>query len=256
MRALALLALSLAACSPLTEGEAQETLEEAQLAAEAEALVAGAVTLGTNFTLGGDPAAAAAELAAGLEAALPCAGVEVRGAAVDVEHDACDAGGATPAGAQTITVTQTDPSAAAVTIDFDGLRDDAVAIDGSVTVTFASPDASRRIVGALTYTRLADGRTAAGSGDRRHTPLEALDGFEVDGAREFRTERGDWTLTFDAARMRLVDPLPEAGRYVLDTPFGEGVALRFRRPEPAKIAIVAESGARTYDFEVTTTERP
>jgi hypothetical protein len=260
MRALVLLAGLLAGCSPLTEGEAQVTVAEAQLAAEAEALVAGSVALATSFTLGGDTSAGAADLAMRVEAALPCAGVSVDGATLYVEYGArpgaCAFGGQTYAGSQAITLVATAPDAAVVELAFDGFHDEAVSVDGSATVTYASASAARRVVGTLTYTRLADGRTATGSGDRTHAQFEDLDGFEATGTRTFDTERGAWTLTFDGARMRFVDPVPEAGRYVLDTPFGERVELEFHRAESAKIEVVAESGSRTYDFEVTTTERP
>jgi hypothetical protein len=260
MRALTLLAAVLAGCSPLTEGEAQVTVEEAQLAAEAEALVAGSVALATSFTLGGDAEASAAALGALVEAALPCAGISVDGATLRVEYGAhpgaCAFGGQSYAGLQTITLEETAPDAAAVEVAFDGFHDEAVSVDGSATVTYTSAGAGRRVMGALTYTRLADGRTAMGTGERTQAPLEDLDGFEAVGTRTFHTERGAWTLTFDGARMRFADPVPEAGRYLFDTPFGERVTLRFRRAEGTTIAVVAESGSRTYDFEVTTTERP
>jgi hypothetical protein len=247
-------------CSPLTAGEAEAALEEAALVAEGSALMAFGVELGARFTPGAPLETAAEALHASIEATRPCAEVTRTGPVVSVEYgahpDACDAAGAGYAGEQTITLVRSDAGDVVALHAFAAFRDEAVSIDGAATVSYASAGAARRVVHSFAATRLTDSRVTSVEGEHTQAPSgDDLEAFEASsGAYVLRGEDGEWTLTFDDIRQRFVDPLPEAGRYALDAPFGKQVDLTFGRKGGATLTVVAESGSRTYDFEVMTSE--
>jgi hypothetical protein len=50
--------------------------------------------------------------------------------------------------------------------------------------------------------------------------------------------------------MRWIDPVPQAGAYVLDTPFDKTVTLAFARIDADSIAVTARSGDRTIKLQI------
>jgi hypothetical protein len=111
---------------------------------------------------------------------------------------------------------------------------------------------SRHVVHELTWTRLADGKMGVGSGNRTQTPLpEGIAvGFQVDGMRAWEGERGRWELAIENVQMRWVDPAPQAGRYVLDTPFDKSITLEFERIDESSIGVTAKSGQRSVRLRI------
>jgi len=51
--------------------------------------------------------------------------------------------------------------------------------------------------------------------------------------------------------MRGRDPIPQAGRYVLETPARKSVELSFERLDEDTIRATLTSGERSFDFDVT-----
>jgi len=72
----------------LTAAEAQESLQQASAASQAENLAAADVDLSSNFTIGGALESAAAELKTFINSQLPCAEVTLSNATLTVEYGA------------------------------------------------------------------------------------------------------------------------------------------------------------------------
>src|SRR5690606_32619872 len=101
-------------------------------------------------------------------------------------------------------------------------------------------------------TRLADGRTGRGTGDRTQRPLpDGLEvGISVDGSQSWTGERGRWDLAIEGVEMRWQDPVPQAGTYRLASPKGRSLALSFERVDEERIAVTLSSGDREFTFTV------
>jgi hypothetical protein len=137
---------------------------------------------------------------------------------------------------------------------FDGITNGRVMVDGTATVEWNFDARERHVVHDATWTRLSDGRTGEGSGDRIQRPLAGgiEEGFSVDGEHHWKGKRGTWDLTIDQVEMRWVDPVPQAGTYTLDTPFGKTVSLSFERASDTAIQVTVTGPRRSFDFQVVT----
>lgn len=248
---------ALGGCTALTRAEAAEALDEAGLAAEASALVSGTVEIGTEFTIGDAAAAAADELRTFVEAQLPCAEATLDGPTLTIVYGAtgrCLYRGQAYTGSHSITVMRNEMDDVVVSHEWDRLANDRVEVSGSATVTWSAADPSRHVVHELTWTRLSDGRTGVGSGDRIQRPLEGglLEGFSVEGTRAWEGDAGRWDLAIAGVEMRWIDPVPQAGSYMLTTPANKLLSLAFSRQDSTTIQVTLASGARSYDFDVVT----
>lgn len=245
-------------CQGLTRSEAAAALEEAGLASEATALTSGSIELSTSFTIGGAVEAAAEELRTFVESQMPCAAVTLEGATLTIEYGAnpgsCTYRGRTYAGTHQVSVMRNQMDDVVVEHRWEDFTDGRVSVTGTATVTWSLDDPSRHVLHELTWTRLADGRSGTGSGDRIQRPLEEglLSGFSVEGSRRWVGESGTWDLAIEGVQMRWVDAVPQAGRYVLTTPENKMASLEFERVDGDTIRVTISSGARSYDFDVTT----
>lgn len=248
----------LPACGALTREEAQAALEELEVSAEATALTGSSVEIATSFTIGQAAEAAAMEIRSFVESQLPCAEVAVSGATVMVTYGArpgtCTYRGQTYAGSHTITVMRNVMDDVVVSHTWSDFRNQTVEVDGSAMVTWSFANRTRHVSHTLTWTRMRDGRTGTGTGDRTQGVLEGglVEGFTEDGERTWTGEEGRWMLAIAGVQMRWVDPVPQAGRYVLDTPFGKQLTVTFARTAPRTIRATVTSGPRTYEIDVTT----
>jgi hypothetical protein len=240
----------------LTGEEARESLDESAVASQAEALTAASIEISTSFTIGEAVERAADELRGFVGSQLPCAEIALERAKLTIEYGVrdgnCEYRGHEFSGMHTIEVERNDDEVV-VQHAWDGMSNGRVAITGEATVTWSRSAKSRHVVHELTWTRLSDGRMAVGSGDRVQTALpEGLDvGFEVSGSRAWEGERGRWELEIDAVQMRWADPVPEAGSYVLHTPFDKTLTLEFDRIDDDSIGVTASSGDRSVSLEIT-----
>lgn len=243
---------------PLTAGEARLALEETAAADQAMKVTGGAIEIATDFTIGGAVEVAAMELAAFYESQLPCAAIAIDGATLAVEYGAdgaCLHRGQAYSGTHTITVTRNDESDVVVEHTWDRLSNGVVQVTGTAEVTWSLDDPSRRVVHDLDWRVLATGREGTGTGDRLQRPLAGgiAVGFSVDGERTWSGEGGAWHLDIEEVEMRWVDPIPQAGRYVLETPANKSVELSFERLDEDTIRATLTSGERSFDFDVTST---
>jgi hypothetical protein len=240
----------------LTTAEAREALEESANADQAMRVTGGTIEITTSFTIGGAVEAAAQELADFYASQLACAEVTVSGATLTVEYGAngtCTHRGQSYTGTHSVTVSRNDDSDVVVSHTWDRLSNGVVEVSGDAEVTWSLDDPSRHVVHELRWTSLRDGREGTGTGDRVQRPLAGgiEEGFSVDGGRTWRGAAGTWQLDIEAVEMRWVDPIPQSGRYVLETPKGRSIELSFTRLDDDTIRATLASGDRSFSYEVT-----
>lgn len=243
---------------PVTAGEARLALEESAAADQAMKVTGGSIEIATSFTIGGAVEIAAMELAAFYESQLPCAAITIDGATITVEYGAdgtCLHRGQAYSGTHSVTVSRNDESDVVVEHAWDRLSNGVVEVTGTAEVTWSLDDPSRRVVHDLDWRVLATGRQGTGTGDRVQRPLPGGidEGFSVDGGRTWTGEGGVWNLDIEQVEMRWVDPIPQAGRYVLETPANKSIELSFERLDEDTIRATLASGDRSFDFDVTST---
>jgi hypothetical protein len=187
---------------------------------------------------------------------MPCAGVTLSGATLEIEYGArdgdCTYRGQTYSGTHAITVMRNQQDEAVVEHSWVDFQNETIQVNGNATVTWDFDEGTRRVVHETEWTRLSDGRMAKGSGDRTQKALEdgLATGFSVRGMRGWDGESGQWDLSIEDVEMRWIDPVPQSGRYVLDTPFGKSVQVTFERQSDTRIHVVVESGTKSFDFDV------
>lgn len=240
----------------LTTAEAREALEESATADQAMRVTGGTIEITTSFTIGGAVEAAAQELADFYASQLACAEVTVSGATLTVEygaHGTCTHRGQSYTGTHSVTISRNEDSEVVVEHTWDRLSNGVVEVSGEAEVTWNLADPSRHVVHELRWTSLRDGREGTGTGDRVQRPLAGgiEEGFSVDGGRSWRGAAGTWELDIEAVEMRWVDPIPQAGRYVLETPKGRSIELSFTRIDEDTIRATLASGDRSFSYEVT-----
>lgn len=242
--------------APLTVEEATQALEQASDAGQAEGLTSASVDISTNFTIGQAVKDAAAELQTFIAIQLPCAEVMLDDSTLTVEYGAkdgdCSYRGHTFSGQHTISIERNEDSSVEVHHTWTDFSNGVVQLDGTADVTWNFADATRRVKHESRWTHLKSGRTGRGTGDRLQSVLAGglSEGIQVDGERAWDGERGQWDLAIDGVQMRWTDPVPQAGRYTLTTPFQKSVSMSFSRVDDDTIAVTVEGPKRAFDFTV------
>ncbi|MBK8943512.1 MAG: hypothetical protein IPM79_39430 [Polyangiaceae bacterium] len=254
--AFAVLAAACPAEEDVTAEEAQEAVVEASLASQASNVAEGTIEIGTTFTLGQAVEDAAEEIRAFAESQLPCADVAREGATVSITYGAngaCEFHGRSFTGTHSVTVSRNEENDVLVHHEWDDVSNGRVSVDGTADVTWSQDDKSRHVIHELTWTRLSDGRTGTGTGDRVQSPLDGSwqNGVAIDGERAWEGERGRWDLDIDGVEWRWVDPVPESGTYTLTTPANKVITLTFERADEDTIHVTVTGGRRDHEFNVT-----
>lgn len=263
-RALCLLAalpltLTLTGCpkeKELTSAEAQESLQQASAASQAENLAAASVDISTNFTIGGALEKAAGELKTFIGSQLPCADVSLDDSTLTIEYGVnagnCVYRGHSFSGSSSLTVSKNAMNEVEVDHVWTGFSNGVVKLDGSAKVTWNFSDQTRHVVHDLTWTQLATGRTGKGTGERTQKPLSGgiTEGIQIDGTRSWSGARGNWDLAVDGVQMRWSDPVPQAGGYSLSTPFEKTVSMSFSRVDDDTIKVTVTGAKRDFSFTV------
>jgi len=254
-----IVAFSLSGCIGLTLDEAKQVLEETKLVSQTSALTSSSVEICTNFTIGEAVQQAAEELRDFIASQLPCAEITIQGGDTLIIDYGVNAGdcvynGHTFSGSHTITIERNEQSAVQVSHTWEDFSNQVIDLDGEATVTWDFSAKSRHVVHDNHWTRLADGRTGNGTGDRTQEPLKAgiLSGFSVNGERTWIGEGGEWNLDINEVEMRWVDAVPQSGTYKLDAPFDKSVTVRFERISDTQIKVTIEGPRNSFDFNVTT----
>lgn len=246
-------------CAGLSREEAREALEEAQLYSQAASLIGGTLDLSENFSIGEALTASAENLRDFYASQLPCARTSAESNTVTVEYgvegDDCEYRGVTFTGTHRVTVEVNDESQVEVHHEWAKLENGTIQVNGTADVTWmGGVDPSRRVVHDLSWKRLSDGREAEGRGNRVQEPLngDLFEGFTVTGEAAFTGESGRYDLHISDVEMRWIDPVPQSGRYLLDTPFDESLTLEFTRSDARQVNIVVKGGRRQFQFEIST----
>lgn len=259
------LALLLTACpkdkadSPMTQGEAHDALEESTVESQATALTTSSVEISTSFTIGKAVEEAAAEVRTFIGTQLPCADVTLAAATLTVKYGAkggsCVYKGHTFSGTHVITVSKNDDAQVLVDHTWTDLSNGVVKVSGTAHVTWDTGDQYRKVQHDLTWTRISDGRTGHGAGDRTQKPLAGGlgEGIQVDGSRTWTGQGGRWDLAIEGVQMRWADPVPQAGTYRLASPSKRSLELSFRRVDADTIECTLASGGRSFRFNVNST---
>lgn len=257
-----LIPLSLVGCKKtgtqdeLTTAEASQALEEAKVEGEASNLAASSIEISTSFTIGQAVETAAAEIRDFVTAQLPCAKIDLMGATLSVEYGAlagnCTYKGLTYSGKHTISVAKNDMGGVEVDHVWTDFSNGRVKVSGTATATWSFEDKSRHVVHTLDWTRISDGMTATGSGDRTQTVLEGGlgEGIQIDGSRSWESAKGKWDLGINGVQIRWVDPVPQAGTYTLATPAGKALTMTFSRVDDVTIKVTVGNGSKSFDFDV------
>ncbi len=240
----------------LTTAEASQALEEASVSGEAANVTSGSIEIATSFTIGQAVEAAAQEINTFVTAQMPCAEVILQGATLSIEYGKkagnCTYKGLTYSGKHSVTVSRNDMGNVEVNHEWTDISNGRVKVSGTATVTWSAAEKSRHVVHELNWTRISDGLTATGSGDRTQTVLEGglIEGIQIDGSRSWKSAKGQWDLAIAGVEIRWIDPVPQAGTYTLLTPAGKTLTMTFTRVDDATINVTVKNGAKSFDFDV------
>lgn len=241
----------------LTYAEALEAANESAADSQAQGLTSDSIEITTDFQLGDAVEAAAAQIRDFVATQLPCADLTLTGATLEVTYGAkpgnCVYHGHTFSGSHTVTVAKAAAGGVEVHHTWDRLSNGMVEVTGDATVTWTLADPARHVVHDVTWTRLSDGRTGTGTGDRFERPLAQglATGISIDGDRTWTGAGGKWTLDIGGVSLRWVDPVPQSGSYTLHTPKGKSLRLGFDRKDADTITVSISSGSKRFAFDVT-----
>jgi len=241
---------------PLTLDEASQALEEATAASEAEGLTAVSVDVSTRFSIGKGVAQALSEVRDFVAAELPCAEVTIAQQTLSVVYGAkagnCVYRGHTFSGTSKVTVSKNEASQVVVDHEWISLSNGLVSLTGTAHVVWDGSALTRSVQHSTSWTHLASGRTAHGSGNRTQSALhgDVSQGIVVDGSRSWQGPRGAWDLAISGVEMNWNDPVPQAGSYTLSTPFGADISLGFSRVDSDTIRVNVSGPKRSFAFNV------
>lgn len=261
---LALAFLPLLGCAeddaPLTDGEVNEALQAVLVSQQGASLTGSAVQISTSFTLGAAWEQAVENTRDFYESQIPCSEVSVADRTVSVDFgsldDACEYQGQTYAGVQTLSFDRVEPGLAVIGHGFAGFTDGITTLDGDAVVTWDVAAGTRRVVHDADWTR-TDGEVLSASGERTQRLVDESAGpsagIQIDGDRSWSWKDKDWQLDIDGVQARAIDPIPQAGAYVLTTPRDKTLTLLFERLDASTIRMTLDGGATPRVYEVTAT---
>ena len=244
-----------AAGGPMTQAEAREAMEESTVESQAAALTTNSVEISTNFTIGKAVKEAASELKTFIETQLPCAEIVLADATLTVTYGAkpgnCTYRGHAFTGQHIVKVERNEDEVV-VDHEWKDLSNGVVKVTGTAHVTWDFDDKTRHVQHDLTWTRLSDGRTGRGQGDRLQKPLAGgvAEGIQVDGSRSWTGTKGKWDLAIEGVQMRWADPVPQAGSYRLASPKGRSLVMSFSRVDEDTIAVTVKNDTKEFTFNV------
>jgi len=241
----------------LTRSEASTAVTEAALESEAHSVVSGPIEISTNFTIGKALKDAAIELRSFVAAQLPCATVSIDANTITTvwgTTTGCAYKGVTLTGTSKVTISRNDDGTVQVDHAWTDLSNGRVKVNGTANVTWSRADSSRHVKHDLVWTRLSDGRTGHGTGDRTQRLLDPSKGLAggigIDGNRAWTGSRGTWNLAITGVELRLQDPCPQAGTYTLTNPEGKLLTLSFSRRDETTILVEVHNGKSGFSFLV------
>ncbi len=237
--------------------EALAALEEVNQSARGEQATGDVIEISTDFTIGDALAAAAQTIADFWESQAPCTTVTVDGNVTTIDYgtldDECKFNGKSYSGVNTVTVQSTTAGELEVLHDWNGFSDGDVQVDGGATVTWSGDDHTRHVVTEHTWTD-TEGTSVDVYGDHVSGRIQEdvpvwLDGFTLDGTRDWTSDSGDWALTMQGLELRLIDPAPQTGAIDLTSPKGKTLGIVYERVDEDTIQatlVGVRGGDRVY----------
>jgi hypothetical protein len=223
----------------LTRAEASEALEQAAASNAADALASANIEISTSFTLGKGLAEAAEELRTAIKSQLPCAEIMLEDATLtvawDVNPGTCTYRGQKFTGTSAISVEKNSENQVLVHHDWTDLSNGRVTLNGSADVTWDFEAKERHVVHHAEWTDEKTGVTT---------------GISIAGTRAWTGPQGTWDLTINGVELRWIDPVPQAGSYVLKTPKDKTLTLAFERVDADTIEVSVANGTATFLFNV------
>ncbi len=253
---LSVLSVCIGGCNALTAEEAKQAVEEVTLSSQALTLASGSIEIATDFTIGDAVEAAAEEIREFIQTQLPCAEITLTGATLSIVYGAlpgdCYYNGQRYDGEHTIRVVSATLGSLKVHHEWRELKNSRVSVSGTADVTWSAADSSRHVVHNLNWKKIPGDEEVVGGGDRMQTVLSGglLEGISIEGERHWTSSSGEWDLDIQNVEVRWVDPVPQAGSYVLDTPFDKTADISFERIDEDTIKVTISSGQRSFDFNV------
>jgi hypothetical protein len=258
--ALPLLALPACQEEGITRAEASTAVSEAALEGEAASVVSTPIEISTNFTIGKALKDAATELRGFVAAQLPCAQVSIVDNTVTTiwgQTTGCSYKGVTLTGTSKVTIAKNDDGSVQVDHVWTDMSNGRVKVSGTANVTWSRAESSRHVVHDLTWTRIADGKTGRGTGDRTQRLLDPSKGLAggigIDGNRAWTSNRGKWNLAITGIELKLTDPVPYDGKYTLTNPDGKMLTIEFTRRSETEIVVEVTAGAKNFTFVIKST---
>jgi len=242
--------------APLNNEEAREALDEATFSTQGAALTDDTIEISTHFTIGAAVEDAAEELAVFVRSQIPCSTVTREGSTLTVDYgtleDLCVYRNRTFAGIHVVTLSRNEPGMVEVAHSWQDFTDGKLTVNGAATVTWDAEARTRHVAHDLVWT--GGERTMEGSGDRTQSLIDEAAGLaggvQIDGARQWVTERGTWSLDIDTVQVRGEDPVPQAGTYTLTNPEGKVLTMTFTRIDEDTIEVVVEGTRVPRTFRV------
>jgi hypothetical protein len=226
----------------VTAAEAIEAIRELNRSSLGERATTHVIDISTDVTIGDRSDAAAERLADLWDSQAECTTVTVAENLVTVDYgtldDACVFQGQTYAGINTVGVLSTDDGALEVGHTYAGFTNGDVRVDGDAQVTWSGDTQTRRVVAVHTWTDLDTGAAVEVDGDHEWGLLSGdswLDGYTLDGTRDWTSEAGDWRLDMSDVEVRLDDPCPQAGTFRMTLPSGGELELTYTRVDDSTI---------------------
>ncbi|WP_394836618.1 hypothetical protein LVJ94_06885 [Pendulispora rubella] len=263
LASLAFVSLTLPACASktgndeaLSQSEALEAVEESSLSSQANNLTSASIEIATNFTIGGAVEAAATQLRTFIATQLPCAETTLVGSTLSITYGArpgsCVYRGHTFSGKSQVKVTRNDAGSIVVDHTWTDFSNGIVKVNGTAEVTWNTATPTRRVAHDVTWTRISDGRSGHGTGNRTQTALagDIAAGFTDSGTLGWTGPHGRWDLSIQGVEMRWKDPVPQAGTYVLETPKDKTLTVTYSRVDADSIKVTATANGHSFSFDV------
>ncbi|MEE2779098.1 MAG: hypothetical protein VYE15_01140 [Myxococcota bacterium] len=239
----------------LTRDEARSALNETSLSTQ----VYGLATLVAS-SLQSQQASTEEELASDLRSwwaqQLDCGTVAGEGTGVSVVFDeqGCDWLQRTWTGEIALEVTGTSAQQHQLSGTFTQVSTGILAVSGSVSVTWSREANTGTIVHSLTWSDGTNGRVSEGE---CVLTLEEDGGVvTLNGERSWDGDTGPWTLTLEGTAVRGADPVPETGRYKVESPVAGPLDLDFQRGGEDTLSVSVTGMGQAYSFTVVTPKGP